>query len=59
MHVVYDDANRVGDHIWYISDTRKFERHYPGWRVTVGLEQILREIHAATVSSARFVTAAS
>ena len=25
MNVVYSDQNRIGDHIWYISDTRKFQ----------------------------------
>jgi CDP-paratose 2-epimerase len=30
MNVAYGDANRLGDHIWYISDTRKFQSHYPG-----------------------------
>jgi CDP-paratose 2-epimerase len=27
----YIDAPRIGDHIWYISDVRKFRRHYPEW----------------------------
>ena len=25
----YSEANRVGDHIWYISDMAKFRSHYP------------------------------
>ena len=24
--------NRVGDHIWYISDMKKFRKHYPAWK---------------------------
>ena len=24
--------NRVGDHIWYISNTEKFKKHYPKWK---------------------------
>ena len=31
MEVVDTDQNRIGDHVWYISDTRKFRSHYPGW----------------------------
>jgi CDP-paratose 2-epimerase len=40
----YDDRNRAGDHIWWISDTRKFERHYPGWRLHYDVRRILQEI---------------
>jgi CDP-paratose 2-epimerase len=45
MNTVYDDRSRIGDHIWYISDTRKFQSHYPGWSYTYDLERILHEIH--------------
>ncbi|MGA2031998.1 MAG: NAD-dependent epimerase, partial [Thermoguttaceae bacterium] len=44
MNTVYCDENRIGDHIWYISDTRKFQQHYPGWRYTYDLPRIMREI---------------
>ena len=27
--------NRVGDHIWYISDINKFKDHYPQWKPKV------------------------
>lgn len=42
------DDNRAGDHIWYISDVRKFQGHYPGWAYTYDLERLLGEIVAAT-----------
>jgi CDP-paratose 2-epimerase len=42
----YLDDNRSGDHIWWISDTRKFEAHYPGWKVTRNCEAIIQEIAA-------------
>lgn len=45
----YSDTNRVGDHIWYISDTRKFQSHYPGWRQTYGLRALLEDIYAKNV----------
>ncbi|MDD5260558.1 MAG: NAD-dependent epimerase/dehydratase family protein [Methylacidiphilales bacterium] len=45
----YLEDNRIGDHIWWISDVRKFQSHYPGWRYKYGLRQILEEIHAACV----------
>jgi len=40
----YSDANRIGDHIWWISDNSKFAGHYPEWRQRYGLDSILREI---------------
>jgi CDP-paratose 2-epimerase len=39
------DDNRVGDHRWWISDLRPFAADYPGWKLTRGLEEILRELH--------------
>jgi CDP-paratose 2-epimerase len=35
---------RKGDHICYISDLKKFQSHYPNWRITVGLGEILKQI---------------
>lgn len=31
INVSYSDTNRIGDHIWYISDVTKFKKHYPDW----------------------------
>ena len=42
----YDEHPRTGDHIWWISDVRKFQRHYPDWSYRYDLHGILREIHA-------------
>src|SRR6185503_6432002 len=28
----YSETNRIGDHICYYSDLRKFESHFPDWR---------------------------
>ena len=46
----YVEDNRIGDHIWWISDVRKFREHYPEWNFRYGLREILEEIHAAVVS---------
>jgi CDP-paratose 2-epimerase len=43
----YDERNRLGDHICYISDLRKLHAHFPGWRVTRSLDDILGELVAA------------
>ncbi|MBF0476837.1 MAG: NAD-dependent epimerase/dehydratase family protein, partial [Deltaproteobacteria bacterium] len=36
MNATYTETNRIGDHIWYISDVRKFKAHYPGWDFKYG-----------------------
>ena len=46
----YVEDNRIGDHIWWISDVRKFQRDYPNWKYRYDLQGILREIHAACVA---------
>ena len=38
-------ANRIGDHIWWISDISKFQAHYPGYELRFDSRAILREIH--------------
>lgn len=40
------DRNRIGDHICYISDLRRFKADYPAWTVEVSLAQMITEIHA-------------
>jgi CDP-paratose 2-epimerase len=42
----YIDENRKGDHICYISDLSKFKSHYPNWKITIGLDEIFRQIIA-------------
>jgi CDP-paratose 2-epimerase len=44
MQYEYLDQNRAGDHICYYSDLRKIKSHYPGWDITVSLEECLRQI---------------
>lgn len=45
----YTDTNRIGDHIWWISDVRKFKKHYPAWDFTRNIKQILVEIFEGLV----------
>jgi CDP-paratose 2-epimerase len=47
MNWSYSEDNRAGDHIWWISDVRKFQSHYPNWSYRYDLEGLLGEIHAA------------
>jgi CDP-paratose 2-epimerase len=46
MNWKYVDQNRIGDHICYISDLTKFKSHYPNWNITIGLDEIFRQIIA-------------
>lgn len=49
MNTSYAEDNRIGDHIWWISDVRKFRNHYPTWEYQYDLRRIMEEIYAATV----------
>lgn len=42
------DEARSGDHIWWISDVRKFQQDYPEWQYRYDLRRILQEIVEAT-----------
>jgi CDP-paratose 2-epimerase len=39
------DEARIGDHRWWISDTKAFSTDYPTWSVTRDVPVILQEIH--------------
>lgn len=41
----YVEENRIGDHIWYITNYNKFREHYPQWQQSYNLEVTLREIY--------------
>jgi len=45
MNYSYTDKNRIGDHIWYISDVSKFKKDYPSWNFTYNINDILVEIY--------------
>ncbi len=47
MNYTYSDTNRIGDHIWYISDLSKFKNHYPNWNWNYDLDVTLVEIFDA------------
>lgn len=46
MNYSYSDENRIGDHIWWISDVSKFQTHYPNWQYKFNISDILNQIHA-------------
>jgi len=40
----YQPANRVGDHICYISDLTKIRTHYPDWDISLSIDNILEDM---------------
>lgn len=40
----FTKKNRVGDHIWYISNLQKFKKAYPKWRMSHNLDKIVSDI---------------
>jgi CDP-paratose 2-epimerase len=41
----YAEQNRMGDHIWWVSDLSRFSSHYPDWKLEYNVPQILQEIY--------------
>lgn len=45
MNYSYSETNRIGDHIWWISDVSKFKADYPDWTWKYDLNDIISQIH--------------
>ena len=43
----YIPTQRIGDHIWWISDVSKFKSHYPAWNYKFGIEDTIKQIYEA------------
>jgi CDP-paratose 2-epimerase len=50
LNCSYVESNRNGDHIWWISNIQKFKSHYPDWKLTYTVQNILVEIFNQNVS---------
>lgn len=44
LNYTYSTENRIGDHIWWISDVSKFKLHYPEWNFKYNIRAILIQI---------------
>lgn len=51
--IEYSEKNRIGDHIWYISDVTKFKTDYPDWNYKYSGDQILEEMCKAEADNAK------
>jgi CDP-paratose 2-epimerase len=49
LNWTYTETNRVGDHIWYISDTARFQSHYPAWSQRYDLRALVEEMYDKNV----------
>ena len=45
MNISYSNDNRIGDHIWWISDVSKFKAHYPNWNWQWDLKATLNQMY--------------
>ncbi|HTJ57471.1 MAG TPA: NAD-dependent epimerase/dehydratase family protein [Devosiaceae bacterium] len=45
LAVTYSDENRIGDHIWWISDISAFRRDYPAFSLTSDIHSTLVDIY--------------
>ncbi|MET0648455.1 MAG: NAD-dependent epimerase/dehydratase family protein [Pyrinomonadaceae bacterium] len=48
LNYTLSDEARSGDHIWWISDVRRFRRDYPAWEYRYDMRKIMEEIVEAT-----------
>jgi CDP-paratose 2-epimerase len=44
LNWTYADTNRIGDHIWWISDMGKFRQHYPQWQPQYDVRDIIEQM---------------
>jgi len=51
LNYIYADNNRIGDHIWWISDVSKFRSHYPNWNWRYNIYDIFNQIYQANSKS--------
>jgi CDP-paratose 2-epimerase len=49
MRTEYKEANRVGDHKWWIGSNARFQADYPEWKQVYDVPMILQEIYEANV----------
>jgi len=50
MNYSYTEQNRIGDHIWWISDVSKFKSHYPDWNFRYNIRDILVQIYESMLN---------
>ena len=46
MNITHQEENRVGDHIWWVSDVSRFQAQYPEWQYRYDIQAIIEDILA-------------
>ena len=41
----YEEKNRIGDHIWWVSDVKRFRDDYPEWKYRYDIDGIFKDIY--------------
>ena len=44
VNLKFIDKSRVGDHIWWITNTSKFKKDYPNWKQNYDIKKIIKEL---------------
>jgi len=44
IKILMNKKNRIGDHIWYISNINKFKKFYPNWKQKYNIKNIIKEL---------------
>lgn len=55
----YQEANRIGDHICYVSDLSKLRKHFPKWKMEYDLPRILDQLVERHSQGAKTVVGAA
>jgi len=50
MRIAYREQPRIGDHIWWITNTEKFRTDFPDWKIRKSLRDIIAEIAEASLT---------
>lgn len=45
LNWTYSDENRAGDHIWWLSDIRRFQEAYPDFQLQYDMKAIVRDLY--------------
>ena len=44
LSIRFSDEARIGDHMWWVSDVRRFRSDYPEWEYEYDLKRIVDEL---------------
>ena len=51
--MIFEKHPRIGDHKWWISDVRKFQNHFPGWKINYSIEKIIEDMFKSSKSNSK------